>query len=191
MAIPELAQFALVGGTNLSLRLGHRTSVDIDLFANTAFDVRAVTDTISTHFPAAIKMDEMKQSVWYSISNVKLDLILHAYAYLQPIDEVDGIRLVSVPDIIAMKLGAISGRGAKKDFWDIAALLKEYSLKEMLLFYRQKYVSDDIGFIVRSLTYFDDAEPQPDPISLADVTWEGVRNEISKAVKAYIANDIE
>ena len=42
MATPELQQFALVGGTNLSLRLGHRLSVDLDLFTNEPFDTEGL-----------------------------------------------------------------------------------------------------------------------------------------------------
>ena len=128
----------------------------------------------------------MKQTIWYSINGVKTDIVLHEYPYLQPIQEINGIRFLSIPDIIPMKLGAVSGRGAKKDFWDIAELLYLYSIKEMLEFYKQKYVTDDIGFIVRSLVYFDDANLQTDPVSLKDITWDDVKKKIESAVKKYI-----
>ncbi len=165
MAIPELNPFALVGGTNLSLQFGYRL------------------------FDDAIRLDETKQTIWYQINGVKTDIVLHEYPYLQPVLEIDGIRLLSIPDIIPMKLGAITGRGAKKDFWDIAELLDHYTIKEMIGLYKQKYTSDDIGFVVRSLIYFDDAELQSDPISLKNTRWPDVKKKIEIAVKKYLTEE--
>ena len=190
MAIPELNEFALVGGTNLALRFGHRISVDIDLFTNQPFNVLKVKQAITDHFPEAKRLDEMKQTIWYQINGIKTDIILHQYPYLKPIDEIEGIRLLSLPDIIPMKLGAVTGRGAKKDFWDIAYLLNSYTIKEMLTFYQQKYISDDIGFVIRSLVYFEDAEFQDDPVSLTNITWKAVKSKIESAVKMYMKNQI-
>lgn len=186
MAIPELSTFALVGGTNLSLQLGYRLSIDIDLFSNQPYNLQIVKEAISKHFNDAIRLDETKQTVWYQIRGVKTDIVLHEYPYLQPVLEIEGIRLLSIPDIIPMKLGAVAGRGAKKDFWDIAELLDRYTVREMIHFYKQKYTSDDIGFVVRSLIYFDDAELQMDPISLNNTKWIDVKKKIETAVKKYI-----
>ena len=190
MSIPELEKFVLVGGTNLSLQLGHRISVDIDLFCNEPFNSIAVQQAIHQHFSDSIKLDEMKQSLWYMIDGVKTDIILHQYPYLNPVQEEEGIKFLSIPDIIPLKLGAVAGRGAKKDFWDIAELLNNYSLKEMLGFYQAKYSSGDIGFILRSLLYFDDAEMQPDPLSLKNIAWQNVKKQIEGSVKAYASDSI-
>lgn len=124
------------------------------------------------------------------LGGVKTDIILHEYPYLKPVEEIEGVRLLSVSDIIPMKLGAITGRGAKKDFWDIAELLDNYTIKEMLSLYKQKYTTDDIGFVVRSLTYFEDAKLQNEPISLKKVTWKQVKKKITDALKNYISNEI-
>jgi hypothetical protein len=183
MAMPELNNFALVGGTNLSLQSGYRLSVDIDLFTNQPFDVLKVKEAISMRFDNAVRLDEMKQTIWYQIRGVKTDFILHEYPYLEPIREIDGIRFLFLPDIIPMKLGAVAGRGAKKDFWDIAGLLSLYTIKEMVGFYKRKYTSDDIGFILRALIYFDDANLQSDPVSLKKTTWDEVKKKIELAVK--------
>lgn len=189
MSIPELEQFVLVGGTNLSLRLGHRRSIDIDLFSNKPFDIDTAKRAISSHFPDAVKTDELKQTLWYILRGVKTDIVLHEYQYLEPVLDIDGIRLASIPDIISMKLGAVSGRGAKKDFWDVAELLNTYTIKDMLRFYKMKYTSDDVGFVVRSLVYFDDAEMQDDPISLRNITWAQVKKKIEQAVKEYVRDE--
>ncbi len=186
MQLPELHQFALVGGTNLALRLGHRFSIDLDIFTNEPFDLQAVWDAIRYEFPSVIKIDERAQTLLANIDGIKIDLIKHAYPYLNPVEEIEGLRLLSIPDIIAMKLGAMARRGSKKDFWDIACLLDNYSLTEMLDFFKQKYHNDDIGYILLSLTYFNDAENQDEPITFQILTWEAVKKRIKMAVLEYL-----
>ena len=61
----------------------------------------------------------------------------------------------------------------------------------MLAFYRKKFVTDDIGFILRSLLYFDDAENQTNPIALNNTTWGQVKEKIESAVKNFTHNEIQ
>ena len=191
MTIDALEGFALVGGTNLSLQLGHRLSIDLDLFTNQPFDTSKVKSAIEKNFSHIVKIDESRQSLLYLINDVKVDFILYEYPYIQEVALIDNIKFLSIKDIIPMKLGAIAGRGAKKDFWDIAELLTYYPLNEMLAFYRKKFITDDIGFILRSLLYFDDAENQTNPIALNNTTWGQVKEKIEAAVKNFTHNEIQ
>ncbi len=187
MQIDELAEFAIVGGTNLSLKLGHRISVDLDIFTNKPFDREEVERAIVRQLPHAIKLDQRAQSIWFSIDDVKVDIILHEYAYIEPIEIIDDIRFVSIADIIPMKLEAMATRGVKKDFWDIAELLNHYSLAQMLAFYQRKYPNSDIGHIILSMTYFEDAEKQKEnPEDLKGITWKEVKNKAKKAVEVFV-----
>ncbi len=186
MRLPVLRQFALAGGTNLSLRYGHRLSIDLDLFTNQSFSEAEVFDKLVIRFPGIIKTDEGKNTLSLMIDEVKVDLLAHRYPLLVDFTEETGIRLWSVNDVIAMKLGAVSGRGAKKDFWDIAELLNHFTLEQMLQLFNAKYTNSDRGYVVRSLTYFEDAEDQADPIVLNDVTWPEVKQRVLKAVKELI-----
>jgi len=186
MQMNELGDFALVGGTNLSLRLGHRISEDIDLFTNQPYDSDALTHTLQQRYANDMLVVEKKAfTVLAYIKNIKVDLVLHRYPYLQPIEVIDGIRFAAVPDIVAMKLNAITRRGAKKDFFDLADLLDHYTLEEMLQFFMDKYANTDIGFVVRSLTYFTEADASKDPISLSLMHWGQVKEKIVGAVHAY------
>lgn len=189
-AVPELANFALVGGTNLSLRFGHRVSIDLDLFTPEPFDLSAVQQAIHKRFSQAQELSARKQTLLYTIERVKIDILLHEYPYLQPVEVIDGFRLVSFPDVIAMKLGAVVGRGAKKDFWDIHELLKQHTIAEMISFYSKKYPNTDPGQVVRSLVYFEDAEGQEDPYSLRTLTWQQVKKEITGQVRKYVRGTI-
>lgn len=191
MKVPELSAFVLVGGTNLSLKFGHRISIDLDLFTNTKFDRDEVFMGIITILPQTIKLDERKQTIWLNIDGVKVDVILHEYPYLRPIQIIDDIRFMAVEDIIPMKLEAMATRGVKKDFWDIAELLNHYSLQTMIDFHESKYPNSDIGHIIRSMTYFVDAEIQKDnPEDLKGVTWEQVKSKMRKTVEQYVKQQI-
>jgi hypothetical protein len=185
MALPALESFFLVGGTNLALRLGHRISVDIDLFTTDSFDLNEVRGAIADTFSHAIELSARNQTLLYQINGVKTDLILHKYDEIRAVEKFDTVRLASLPDVVAMKLGAVAGRGAKKDFWDIHALLAQFSVKQMIDFYTRKYPLSDPGQVVRSLVYFEDAEPQQDPIDLLNVTWPEVKANILDHVRSY------
>lgn len=191
MTIPELADFPLVGGTNLSLRFGHRVSVDLDLFTNTPFDPEDVFSAIVKTLPQTVKIDARKQSIWLTINDVKVDLILHEYPYIQGVETIDTIRLLAVEDIIPMKLEAMATIGVKKDFWDIVELLNHFTLAQMLQFHQQRYPNSDVGHIVLSATYFEDAEKErADPMGLTGVTWKQVKDRMKQAVDHFVKNQV-
>ena len=121
-AEPRLAAFNLAGGTALALYLGHRVSVDLDLFTPESFDAGELEAFLSQRygFQTAFRRPDTLKGM---IDGVKIDCIAHKYAYLrQPYAE-SGIRLYSIEDIVAMKLSAIADDGSRlKDFVDIACL---------------------------------------------------------------------
>lgn len=190
MARPELAQFTLVGGTNLSLRLGHRKSIDLDLFTNDSFDPQVLAATLPSIFPKTEVVSMSNVMLFLYIEDVKMDMVSLPYPWLQAFDVEEEIRLASLPDVAAMKLSAIARRGVKKDFWDIAALLDYFSLEEMLDFYRRKYSSHDIFHLLRSLVYFNDADAQKDPAPLDNTTWKQVRKKVEAVVQRYVDNNL-
>jgi len=186
MGVKALKPFALVGGTNLSLRFGHRISEDLDIFANEAYESDEIARPLLDLFPGEISIVEQRtHTLLMYIQTVKVDIVLHRYPYLLPIETVEGIRMASVPDIVAMKLNAITRRSTKKDFFDIAELLDLYSLQEMLQFFTDKYAATDIGFVVRSLTYFEGAEISKDPILIKKIDWKQVKQKIQQAVQDF------
>ena len=178
--------FALAGGTNLALRLGHRLSIDIDFFAYQAFEKDDVKKLISKHLGVeAILMNETKQSLRFIIQDIKTEFLLHEYPLIAAIQMTEGIPLYSLSDVAAMKINAVIGRGAKKDFWDIAALLNTYSLPKLMALYNQKYQTADASLILRTLSYFEDAETEPDPVTNDGQQWHSVKKIIAKAIQEY------
>lgn len=184
--LPSLATFALAGGTNLALQFGHRLSIDLDLFTNRSFDTQEIFEDLIEILPTTLKVDESRNTLSLFIEGVKVDLLAHRYPLLGPFTTELDIRFWSIDDVIAMKLNAISNRGAKKDFWDIAELLNHFPLSQLLQFFSKKYPNSDLGYVIRSLTYFEDAEVQIDPISINTITWIEVKQRVIQAVKALV-----
>ena len=101
---------------------------------------------------------------------------------------VENIRLLSVEDIIPMKLSAVAGRGSKKDFYDIFYFLKTYSFDQMFKLFEKKFPNTNKFHVIKSLTYFDDAEIEPNPQTIEKIIWNEIKNtivnEINKMIKA-------
>lgn len=153
--------------------------MDIDLFTNSPFDARALAEVLK-HSYRMTEAETSENSVSGVIAGIKIDLIAHRYPLLAGTAETEGIRMLSLEDVAAMKLNAIANRGSKKDFWDFAELLEHFSRDEMLEFYSAKYPDDSLWNVGRSLCYFDDAEGQPDPRDLRGREWTEVKHTIRR-----------
>lgn len=101
---------------------------------------------------------------------------------LESIVRIDEVSLISLPDTAAMKLNAFANRGSKKDFYDMVELLNHLTLPQMIGYFAEKYPATDPFTVIRSLAWFEDAETEPDPISLNGTTWAAVKAKVSVAV---------
>jgi len=183
MTMPALNQFYLVGGTALALQLGHRVSVDLDLFTPQPFEKTELWDVLTQAFDEVTLEYEGGSMLITNINQVKVDFVKMSYPILFPVAETVGIRMLDIRDIAPMKLKAIAQRGSKKDFYDIFFLLEHLSLGEMLALFRDKFRQQEVFHIVKSLTYFDDAENYAAPLVFdQSVTWNRVKDKILLAV---------
>jgi hypothetical protein len=178
--------FALVGGTSLALRFGHRMSVDLDFFRPEKFDNKVIAAALSEDFPSFQLTNDNSNGMMAFIEKVKVDFVTYRYPLLHPYETIEGVRMMSLQDVVAMKLGAISNRGAKKDFYDLHTLLKEIGLDEILRCYALKFPNHDPMIPLRSMIYFEDAEATETPKSLVKTTWAKVKAEIQKAVRPML-----
>ncbi len=156
MADARFSQFALAGGTALSLLIGHRKSIDLDLFTTEEFNPPQLEKYLQDKY--AFKGDILAgSSLRGEVNGIKLDFIRHGYPDVEPRVQEDGIRLYSLKDIAAMKLSAIADNGTRlKDFIDVAYLFGYISLEEMLAAFRTKYPQTNPYRAVKGLTYYDD-----------------------------------
>jgi len=186
-----LKGFNLVGGTALSLYLGHRKSIDIDLFSNFSFDSGQLIELIQQDYPLQLYFTA-PNTIKGSIGKVNIDIIAHRYTYLNEPTYNNGIRLLSEPDIIAMKLNAISVSGQRsKDFIDIYFALEKYQISSMLSFYQKKYSQHGDMQVLKSLVYFDDVDltDWPELIKNTTLKWTDVKKRIEKEVLSFIKNN--
>jgi hypothetical protein len=178
----SVSGFALTGRTSLALRLGHRLSVDLHFFTSSHFEPATRATQLGIG-PEAIT-GQAAGTLQLRIDNVKVEFLKHSYPQLAEFDLIQGLRLWSLEDVAAMKLNAISNRGSKKDFYDVAALLDHFPLAAMIRLYKAKYRPASLMMVIRSLAWFDDADTEPDPISFCDTSWTLVMEKVSTAIRS-------
>ena len=178
---PLLASFNLVGGTSLALRLGHRKSVDLDLLSKEDFDLLEVKELLVNKYNLKVGYEKGKTLKGF-IGKVMIDLIRYDYPHIQPIETEEGIRMESLPDIVAMKLSSICDNGSRiKDYIDIAHLSNLYSFGEMLQFYTQKFHSSNPIVPTKSLVYFDDINFDESVIMMqGNFDWEVIAQRLNE-----------
>lgn len=178
------AGFYLAGGTALALQLGHRRSIDFDLFSSDPFDsAKKVRDLDQAGKFELFHQD--KDTVNGSLDGVRLSFFYYKYRLLQPLLAYETLAIARKLDIAAMKVQAIAGRGSRKDFIDLYFLMKEYSLSKIMTAYSGKFGSRLANryHVFKSLLYFNDAEEEAMPRMLVPVSWPQVKKTIQSEVK--------
>src|ERR1051325_10807306 len=164
--IPFLKDFYLVGGTALTLQLGHRNSIDIDLFTLNEFNTQRLKDELAEHFTLSVDT-EFTNTLMGKINKVKVDFVRHNYPYIKPPVNEEGIVFLSKEDISAMKLNAITQSGKRlKDFIDVYFLLEHFPLENMIEFFQKKYLDTNPLIALKAINYFDEIDETIDPPKL-------------------------
>ena len=182
-SFPELKNFHLVGGTALALQLGHRNSLDIDLFSKSDFEYATLMDFLKKSFPFRETFTR-KNTVIGFINNIKVDFITHPYHYINPPIAEEDITFLSKEDISAMKLNAIINSGQRlKDFVDVYFLLEYFSIADMLRFFEIKYPNTNPLIALKAVSYFGDIDETVDPPKLSKpLPLKKITQRINKAV---------
>lgn len=177
--------FRLVGGTSLSLQLGHRESVDIDLFTDAEYGSvdfdkieKYLTDNFKYIDSSSVKEVSMGKSYYIGESEkecIKLDLF-YTDKFIRPYKNIDGIRLATLEEIAAMKIDVVARGGRKKDFWDIHELNTILTITQMVALHKERYpYSHDGSEIVSNFINFNGADSDFDPICLKGKYWEIIK----------------
>jgi hypothetical protein len=180
----------LVGGVAVGLKLRHRTSLDVDLFVPHDFDPRALFERIRERLPDARLTGEARGTLHLEVRGLPVSILAYRYPLLHEPTPHAGlsVAVASIEDLLCMKLAAIGGRGAAKDFWDLHALLEAGAargdLRGALELFGAKYPENDRGHIVKALAYFGDADAAPLPAGLTREAWNAVKAAIVARVRA-------
>ena len=155
---PMLARFFLVGGTALALHIGHRISIDLDLFSTETFDSEQLLEHLEMQYYYELDY-RGNNTLKGSINGIKVDLISHRYPMADAILVTEEVRMASLKDIAAMKLNAISDNGTRlKDFVDIAFLSNSLNLFDMINAFQIKYASRNPTMLIKALDYHTDID---------------------------------
>lgn len=182
--------FYLAGGTAAAIHLGHRRSVDLDWFTpGEIVDAHALAAKLRREGLDITATAVAKGTLHGKAGEVRLSFLEYRYPELvAPISWPEyGCQLAGLEDLACMKLSAIGNRGARKDFMDVYAIGRTcFTLDEMLGLYQRKFAIEDLGHILMSLTFFDDAEEEAMPEMLWDLQWEEVKRTVEHWVKDYV-----
>lgn len=179
------ATFYLVGGVGVAAHFSHRTSRDLDLF--TTGDPTTLHSALASQ-PGVTIEERSKDTLHLRVDGIPVSLISYRYPLLEPATQTSGlpVRVAAPADLACMKLSAIAGRGAARDFWDLHAIIERTgrSLDDYLRAFQQKYPVEDIGHVIRSLVYFGDAEAAPLPQGLSPTSWAAIKRDFETWARA-------
>ncbi|MBU4446375.1 nucleotidyl transferase AbiEii/AbiGii toxin family protein [bacterium] len=179
-----IANFYLAGGTGLALQIGHRQSIDFDFFIPNDFNTTRIIQELKSIGNFELHNEE-QNTINGMLNQIRISFFGYKYKVINPFLNYRKINIADELDIAAMKLEAISGRGNKKDFIDLYFMLQKYSINNILKFYEKKYGKGIANnyHLMKSLTYFQDAEEQAMPEMIEHVDWGTVKKEIINKVK--------
>jgi len=182
--------FLLGGGTALALVYGHRRSIDFDWFTAESLGdpLQLAAELREAGVPLEVTGVD-RGTLHGTVDGVRLSLLEYRYGLLAapvPVPSSEA-RLLSLDDIAAMKLSAVTQRGSRKDFVDIHVLATRHKpLKELLEAYSRKFGIADVGHVYFALAYFDDAESEPMPDMLWPLPWDEIKRSLQGWLKALL-----
>lgn len=155
---PVLRSTRLVGGTALSLQIGHRKSDDLELFSVEPLDGMVVQQVLVDKYGFVPSVIDQNTLVGF-IQGVKIDVIYHPFPWLDNAIEEEGFRIATKKDIAAMKMHAIINSGKRpKDFVDIAFLSMYFSYNDIKRLLLRRYPAYDPIMADRAVIYFGDVD---------------------------------
>jgi hypothetical protein len=171
-----LDRFYLAGGTGLALQFGHRLSLDLDFFAEDHFDEEALLQQIQVLDGFALTA-KAPYTLHATIQGTKVSFLGYSYPLLFQTNTFLEVAVADPRELACMKVSAIASRGTKRDFVDLYLCVQRYGLADILRLFDQKYAQTNHSkiHILKSLTFFADAEKDPMPHMLVALDWERVK----------------
>lgn len=183
-SIDIIKNFALGGGTALSLQMGLRESFDFDFFTANHFNIFELETLLKSFFNERLEIlnkYENRSSLDAIIDGVKISFFEYEYKQIGDViilEKYKNIKLLDYVDILCMKVVAINQRGSKKDFFDFYQIINKYKIKpgDLIHLLNEKYSDPHLlnNFTI-SLMYFDDAENEILPHSFIKYDWGEIK----------------
>jgi hypothetical protein len=203
MEMKTLKKHRLVGGTALALQIGHRISVDIDLFSDEKNNYEEIQEELYGTFGNKFAKGRyirgtVSNGIAVYVNDIKTDILDWKAKFIRPAVVDEGIRMASKEDILPMKFNTFMcppefARYEKKDFVDIAYLMKEYPFEQIIGLYNEKYPHELMSsrLMIEGLQLSEMADKKVMPKMLTAETWNDVKNQIEKSVTHFIQSQIK
>lgn len=172
--------FYLAGSAALALYTGHRVVADLDLMSNanrlTPPERRDVLADLLQMGPGTEVETARDGYLFARVNGVGLRLFYYPYPLVDPLDEIDGLAVVSALDLGLMKLAAIISRGTRRDFVDLYLLCRALPLADLLARAEDKFghVRDFPLQALKGLADLSLVAGEPMPILAAPLAWDEV-----------------
>lgn len=174
--------YVLYGGTAIALHLGHRDSIDFDVFIPHAIDPRRLLEDLAILDGATVTQVE-PDTLSVTIDRdgpIKLSFfgVPKLGRVREPLRADDnGLAVADLIDLAGTKVSVVQVRAEPKDYVDVGALLGEgLSLAEMLAAGRAIYgPAFSPQTALKALSYFDDPMLSALPVALKDELSHAVR----------------
>ena len=167
-------------------------SRDLDFFTTDLFNEDLLLQQAHriTGFSLVAKAPHMLHAV---IQGTKVTFLGYAYPVLFPIAQFLGVAVADPRDIACMKISAIASRGMKRDFVDLYAAAQQFGFGDLVQLFDRKYSQTRYNklHILKSLTFFDDAEKDPMPYMLIPLDWLQVKEFFIREASRLILQDAE
>lgn len=178
--IISIPNYYMIGGTALSLQLGVRESYDFDFCVTENFNNELLLKEIQTLGKIEVKQNQ-KGTVDVILNGVQISFFYYPNYVIKEfviVDEMPKLKMASVLDIAVMKVVAIGGRGAKKDFFDLYNIMSKTNITiDELAKGLLKKCGNNVNFanIIMGLSYFEDAEQEILPKAFVEYNWEEIK----------------
>ena len=175
-------QFYLAGGTALALHLGHRLSCDLDFFTRGRFNIDQILSILKSL--GKVNVTQVTDDTFNGqLNGSSISFFIYPYPVLEPFSMYAGVQVASITDIAAMKVDAITRRGKKRDFIDLYFIARHsIPLAQAMENYFRKFSGFNISriHVIKSLSYFSDAEGDDMPEMIKPVRWQDVKKYFQK-----------
>jgi hypothetical protein len=185
---PLLANWILAGGTGLAFLLGHRISEDLDFFRTDPLDLRELHRVLEAHGHYET-LQESEHTLTVLLQRTKLSFFRVRDPFIFEPQPYRFFSIASIEEIALMKLAAVSSRGSRKDFADLYLILQNGgTLEGYFELLPRKYGASRVNsyHILKSLTYFEDAEKEPMPRMLVPFDWEECKAFFVRQARAIL-----
>lgn len=190
----SINDYYMIGGTALSLQLGLRESYDFDFCVKKEFNNELLLEELKKLGNVEV-IQNQKGTCDVLLNGVQVSFFYYPNKVLKDfikVEEMPNLKFASILDIAIMKLVAIGGRGAKKDFFDLYNIIKKFNINvyELVEGLKQK-CGKNINYvnIIMGLSYFEDAEDEILPNTFVDYNWKEIKKffiEFQKEVQSRL-----